>query len=606
MLISHQEKAGLKLVRRLFTAFWESIIDVLSSGFKTQDFNEISKCLNGLQITSRLCIKMKLQSKCGNLFALFAMSSNPFSSRFSSGKNRSSLLQMKKLIESIRNFTTSNRNLTFCTTHLLSMHFLLNNSIEIGSHCSSCWKYVFQCCLTITEIENYHFFGRTKRSLLSSILAKSGIKQQNDDLILPNSNEIDEMPGIRIHGDPNELIEKLIQDCVNGSITCDGVIRGKHLDMAIELLSQFVDKFFDEAARKLNLKTLSSFLSELCLSSREQIGAFKNMMKNGKNFNLSIECFFLNKLNEVLLRCARSGRPLIHMMKCWSIVSPYLVEAVAISNCFGTNNALQCIANKSVSTLHDVISLSLTLHSELIHFHFNEALFKPFETIMLLELCDIDTQELIISSICEFVEGSAEEIRSGWRSLFGAICALRFPNDIDDDERIRQLKVILNIFQAFLHTDNLDVFANAALDCLSCLLRLIKDDNSNEIHQKGNLCLVGLKYLHQFSSLLSLMYQMPGCPCFPITKLIQASSQNPRIIETPTFCQNEKLEAKLTLDQLDRTTKILHVWFMLVDGIALSIELCPKERKNDVINLFFYTLKSFVEIPGELFFTNFI
>jgi len=182
----------------------------------------------------------------------------------------------------------------------------------------------------------------------------------------------------------------------------------------------------------------------------------------------------LFRLSDVILRCAKSGRPLLHFMKCWSVVASHLVETACHSD--------HSVAKKSISTLHDIINVILSLHNELPHFHFNEALFKPFENLLLLELCDTDVQELIISSICEFVEGTTEEIRSGWRSLFGALRGIRLPpisptapNIIElETERIRQLRVILDIFEAFLHTDNLQVFANAAVDCLLCLLRLIK------------------------------------------------------------------------------------------------------------------------------------
>lgn len=193
--------------------------------------------------------------------------------------------------------------------------------------------------------------------------------------------------------------------------------------------------------------------------------------------NVSIysgKSLLLFRLSDVILRCAKSGRPLLHFMKCWSVVAAHLTETACHCD--------HSVAKKSISTLHDIINVILSLHNELPHFHFNEALFKPFENLLLLELCDTDVQELIISSICEFVEGTTEEIRSGWRSLFGALRGIRLPpisalapNAAElESERVRQLRVILDIFEAFLHTDNLQVFANAAVDCLLCLLRLIK------------------------------------------------------------------------------------------------------------------------------------
>ena len=63
-------------------------------------------------------------------------------------------------------------------------------------------------------------------------------------------------------------------------------------------------------------------------------------------------------------------------------------------------------------------------------FHFNEALFKPFENLVCLELADVDVQDQIVTSICDFVETNTAEINSGWRSLFGALKGVHFPVEI--------------------------------------------------------------------------------------------------------------------------------------------------------------------------------
>lgn len=53
------------------------------------------------------------------------------------------------------------------------------------------------------------------------------------------------------------------------------------------------------------------------------------------------------------------------------------------------------VSQKAVSFIHDVLMEVLTSWAELPHFHFNEALFRPFEHIMLLELCDEDVQDQV-------------------------------------------------------------------------------------------------------------------------------------------------------------------------------------------------------------------
>lgn len=51
------------------------------------------------------------------------------------------------------------------------------------------------------------------------------------------------------------------------------------------------------------------------------------------------------------------------------------------------------VSRKAVSFIHDILTEVLTDWNEPSHFHFNEALFRPFERIMQLELCDEDVQD---------------------------------------------------------------------------------------------------------------------------------------------------------------------------------------------------------------------
>lgn len=60
------------------------------------------------------------------------------------------------------------------------------------------------------------------------------------------------------------------------------------------------------------------------------------------------------------------------------------------------------VSQKAVSFIHDVLTEVLTSWAELPHFHFNEALFRPFEHIMQLELCDEDVQDQVRSGPVRF------------------------------------------------------------------------------------------------------------------------------------------------------------------------------------------------------------
>lgn len=53
------------------------------------------------------------------------------------------------------------------------------------------------------------------------------------------------------------------------------------------------------------------------------------------------------------------------------------------------------MSQKAVSFIHDVLTEVLSSWAELPYYHFNEALFRPFEHIMQLELCDEDVQDQV-------------------------------------------------------------------------------------------------------------------------------------------------------------------------------------------------------------------
>lgn len=143
------------------------------------------------------------------------------------------------------------------------------------------------------------------------------------------------------------------------------------------------------------------------------------------------------------------------------------------------------------------------------------------------------------------------EIRSGWRPLFNTLRAANNSN---------QYSAILEIFKVFLNTDNTLVFANAALDCIMCLLSHIKglhyeEVQSTEVKPKKvttptqpkpslslkfsknskfiplseeksekvivDMCREALYHLENCADILTMMYNMPKCPIFNTGNRIQ-------------------------------------------------------------------------------------
>lgn len=85
--------------------------------------------------------------------------------------------------------------------------------------------------------------------------------------------------------------------------------------------------------------------------------------------------------------------------------------------------------------------------------------------------------EQIVCSLCELVEACTGNIKSGWKPIFGALRAVKIQfTTIEEvnEARLRHVAAVLDVFNVFLGTDNVLVFANAAVDCILCLLKYVR------------------------------------------------------------------------------------------------------------------------------------
>lgn len=53
------------------------------------------------------------------------------------------------------------------------------------------------------------------------------------------------------------------------------------------------------------------------------------------------------------------------------------------------------LSKQAIASIHDTVLAFLNEQPELPHFHINESLFKPFENLLCLELCDIEIQDQV-------------------------------------------------------------------------------------------------------------------------------------------------------------------------------------------------------------------
>ncbi|KAG9429339.1 brefeldin A-inhibited guanine nucleotide-exchange protein 3 isoform X1 [Apis mellifera carnica] len=648
-----EAEAGAKLSRRVLTCCWGSMMTVLTTGLnppKEQNNKGILSrdggrrgvrdtvilSLEGLHKAAILSNILGLQNRCGSIFALLVKAA-------CTEQSISKITRTKDVLR----LKLQNRATNIHTSHALSMDVLLGKGLELGSHGSDCWPHVFTCCLYVSKLE-HDFFGRNQNPSLPKTQQKkdkkensSGDPKGSQDRLKLNFNIIEEeetcvdvysfLSSPYTHNSSTDTIPEIIQES-NADGQFNGILPADYAAKIICVLSQQVDRLFENAALKLNLKALCLFLTALCKASKAQLFKTTDGSKDNKRFwwrrskprENEMNVLLLARLGEVMLKCVKSGRPLIHIMRVWSILGPHFMEAACHKD--------RGISKKAVQCIHDSMAALLNEQMELPHFHFNEALFKPFENLLCLELCDSDVQDQIVSCICEFVETNRTEIRSGWRPLFGALRVASVGNS-DSVESAP----LLEVFRVFLSTDNTLVFANAALDCILCLLKHVRgigdadgghQDEQEQIDavesRRMRLCVESLKYLLNCSDILASMYGMPACPIFHSAQRIQVStipqyvdptipnselirfdkhaeSMQETIPERPHDVLMDNVHAITTLQSMDKPSGILRVWYILIEGLASATMICPKRYQPHTLETLFHLLRDTLNVPGPTF-----
>ncbi|XP_026321687.1 brefeldin A-inhibited guanine nucleotide-exchange protein 3 isoform X2 [Hyposmocoma kahamanoa] len=661
-------EASLRWARRILTCIWESMVTILSvplSGYKnrkqklhgiiSKKINTFGKkkriawegltiqCLEGLHKAARVSNTLSLQNRCSNILALLA---NSAISQPPNGK--------------------------ILATHALSLDILITGGLELGSKAPECWEHIFAACQYVSSFE-HSLFGQqgnnatpivamqTGRNKTVSILqadAKLGLDGRDDEMCVDVFNFLQPVLENNLNNDMS--VAKIVETCRQEK---GNVITGSGAARVCCALSAASDTLFTRLAATTTLPTLRAALQRLAahqhkllFSSWDQDVANNNAWwRRGGRAAATAggaggeAARALSRAGDVALRCLRAARPLAHRMAIWTVVGPHFMQAACHKDIQISSLAIQC--------LHDCATALLNQQVELPHFHFNEALLKPFENLLCLELCDDDIQEQIISCICEFVETNRMEIRSGWRPLFNTLRAANNSN---------QYSAILEIFKVFLNTDNTLVFANAALDCILCLLSHIKGLHYDEVQaaevkpkkvttptqpkpslslkfsknskfiplseEKSekviiDMCKEALFHLESCANILNMMYNMPKCPIFNTGNRIKGdmplSVVDPIIpsasLDITKYINNEHYEEELIsyrklstslplsnttnncLLKLDKPSNILKVWYVLIEGLISATVVCSKKNQPAAMETLFKLLRNTVEVPGTHF-----
>ncbi|TRY85652.1 hypothetical protein DNTS_008801, partial [Danionella cerebrum] len=545
-------------------------------------------------VQDQVLIRIGVAANCASALAQMAAAScvQEEKEEREPGETADAIAQVKQRVEQKLEQMGRSPGVRLHTAHVLCMDAILNVGLEMGSHNHDCWPHVFRVIEYVSSLEHSHFSDGGSQPPLAFAQAQQGTAlnlepDQDPDNILDQPEPTQTRPILQ----PLSIPELLTQS---------SRVRGLELRGA-------------KAVSKLNLVSLVEFLHQLRKASQSQL--FDSVTETG-DYSLAMpgeaksthdkrSALHLFRLGESMLRIVRNrSRPLLHMMRAWSVVAPHLVEAACHKE--------RHVSQKAVSFIHDVLMEVLSSWPEPAHFHFNEALFRPFEHIMQLELCDEDVQDQVITSIGELVELCSAQIQSGWRPLFSALRTVHASKSDVKDYLIGEYSLgksqapVFDVFEAFINTDNIQVFANAATDYIMCLMKFVKGLGEVDykkigdcVHVSGSsstdLCLPALDYLRKCSQLLAKIYRMASKPVF----------LGARLASLPTRTEERSLSSQDGMDsvlaEFDDDTGLIQVWILLLEQLTAAVSNCPRQHQPPTLQLLFELLREVTRIPGPGF-----
>ncbi|KAG1941591.1 brefeldin A-inhibited guanine nucleotide-exchange protein 3 isoform X2 [Pimephales promelas] len=632
--------AGVVFARFILTGCWKNLIDTLSmpltgrmagssrglafilgaEGVKEQTQRErdaICLSLDGLRKAAALSCALGVAANCASALAQMAAASCVQEEKEEKelGETGDAIAQVKQRVEQKLEQMGRCQGVRLHTAHVLCMDAILNVGLEMGSHNHDCWPHVFRVIEYVSSLEHTHFSDGGSQPPMAITQAAQAVAV-DPELELSGEASPELELGLSHPVIQPLSIQELLRESSRGKaadLRGGSLLTGTSVAKAVCTLSTQADRLFEDAVSKLNLVGLVGFLHQLRKASQSQL--FDSVTETG-DYSLAMpgeakstqdkrSALHLFRLGEAMLRIVKSkSRPLLHMMRAWSVVAPHLVEAACHKE--------RHVSQKAVSFIHDVLMEVLISWAELPHFHFNEALFRPFEHIMQLELCDEDVQDQVITSIGELVEMCSAQIQSGWRPLFSALRTVHGNKTDMKDYLIGEYSMgksqapVFDVFEAFINTDNIQVFANAATDYIMCLMKFVKGlgevdykEIGDCVHASGysstDLCLPALDYLRKCSQLLARIYKMPTKPVF----------LGARLASLPMRAQERSVSSEEGMDcvlaEFDDDTGLIQVWILLLEQLTAAVSNCPRQHQPPTLELLFELLREVTQTPGPGF-----
>ncbi|TGZ68340.1 hypothetical protein CRM22_004312 [Opisthorchis felineus] len=411
--------------------------------------------------------------------------------------------------------------------HLLRQLLSMCTEVDMSSD-QTFWISIFRACRLICWLEHCNF-------------VRSNAQRGGDLIDYPEYSDGEDLnPLDAVH---NWLRETQLKHASNMGFSPSkervilgsaGILDSDNVDRVLWLLSRAVEQLIDRAALDFPLEKLLCFAAALITTLTKS----DKYLDSGLHSALSFDPL-VDRLCQLLVSSFyNSQRPLVHLIYLWALVADPLMSVcyVQSKSCVTGSEGQRLLHQRVLACLHTCIATQITTYPEFPHYNVNEALLKPFETSLNLERCDGEIQDRIVSCLCELIETSGEYLRSAWRPLFRALRSVQLnflsplrivPADRYASARshlstIRQLLhrlrspsgsvkavpcngsivtketdhdvasscakhvgTVMEVFEVFLATTNIQIFCDAAVDCVLCLLHYVKAGSTQSVVDCG-------------------------------------------------------------------------------------------------------------------------
>jgi brefeldin A-inhibited guanine nucleotide-exchange protein len=523
-------------VRPMFEIVWPPVVGVISQLMEnSEDSRVIENCLNAIHYSVVISCRLDC-STARNTF-----------------------------IHALCKFTALDTIREMKSKHLSCINLLLSVSLSEGEYLDENWIQVLQCISLLARLQLFANGVHTDDLFFSDNSSLASVS--SDNLSRSNSRRmtrfLSERPSSSSMAHNSSLGDPLTK-LFGGPSKAE--VNRQMEEANADLISKFVDpvqldRIFINSTN-LSPVAVLHFVRSLCDVSILEItsGSAMNSLRGRENvFDASSpRIFSLQKLVEVA-DYNMNSRSRVDWANIWNLLAKQF-SLVGVSE----NSALAMFAIDSLKQL----SIKFLQKDELSNFNFQRLFLKPFETIILSAGND-DIKDLILRCLDIMIRACANNIRSGWRSIFGIfeVAAQQKNGEVS--------KIAFEIIERLM-TNSFELLIYDFVELMNCLVVFVSCPHTP-------LSLKALKYLEKCAEHLAHGAVLPA-----------ANAQH--AASDAIGLSWESSRASEARNQVGEDSSVFRLWWPLLLGLSTRVADYRLQVRVEALETLYRTLSQYGRI----------